>query len=158
MDTNEEATIVWTSLLYDIPDRVGIAALHQCLRQKEFPPKPADIIRIAETMRKDKPPLAEAAWNEVSRNLNQYVKPEWSHPLIEKTVRTMGFLNLCLSTNGDYDRVQFMKIYNSYKEREREDHLNVISSQGASLLADHPACGAVAALAEKFDGREEKCS
>lgn len=133
-DASEKSIFLWKSFLSEYPDEVGLAAMHQCLKTKEFPPKPADIIRIAETMRKDQPPLAEDAWREVSRKLNPYQKPVWSHSLIDQAVKSMGYSRLCASQLPEYDRSQFIKTYEKYRERSRQEERNRISFGNAPAL------------------------
>lgn len=149
IEDSEENVLLWCSLLNDFSDEIGFAALHQHLSHSIYQPRPADINRIADTMREDRPPLAEAAWREVLSKLNQYVKPEWSHPLIEKAVRSMGFLNLCLSTTPDYDRTQFIKTYESFKQREKQDEMNMISMSGSKRIST-AVNGEILRLSEKF--------
>lgn len=134
-DASEKSIFLWKSFLSEYPDEVGLAAMHQCLKTKEFPPKPADIIRIAETMRKDQLPLAEDAWREVSLKLNPYQKPKWSHPLIEQAVKSLGYSRLCTSQSPEYDHSQFIKTYEKYKERSQQEERNRISFGNTPTLA-----------------------
>lgn len=145
IEDSEENAMLWSSFLIEYPDEIGLAALHQHLKTSSFSPKPADISRIAETMRTDKPPLAEDAWREVSKNLNQYKKPEWSHELIAKTVKSIGYLVLCMSENPEFSRNQFIKTYEKYCNRQQQDERNAISLGNSKLLES-----AVLQLGEKM--------
>lgn len=133
-DASEKSIFLWKSFLSEYPDEVGLAAVHQCLKVKEFPPKPADIIRIADTMRRDGSPLAEDAWREVSSKLDVYQRQEWSHPLIELAVKSMGYYRLCVSQSPEYDRAQFIKTYEKYQERSLQEERNQSSFRNTAFL------------------------
>lgn len=71
-------------------------------------------------------PTATEAWGEVMHAFEMvgyYHTPEWSHPAIAKTVDAMGWQQLCLSENGMADRAHFIKLYEVYVKRVRDDSL-----------------------------------
>ena len=123
LDGTKENVIFWQALLADLPDEVGLAALMVHLKTSPFPPKVADICRIAESMKENKPPMGEEAWLEVRKKLNPYQKPEWSHPLIGEVVRYLGYSRLCISTRPGDDMEQFVKVYERLIERKKQEGL-----------------------------------
>ena len=134
IEDSRENALLWKSLLEEYPNEVGLAAMHRFLKGSVYSPKPADIIRIAETMRQDRPPLAEEAWQEVRKKLNQYQAPQWSHLLIEKTVKSLGYFYLCMSDSPEYDRTQFLKTYEKYREYYLDEEQNKLSLGSTSFL------------------------
>lgn len=134
IEDSKENALLWKSLLEEYPDEVGLAAMHQFLKVSVYSPKPADIVRIADTMRTNRPPLAEEAWQEVTKKLNQYHVPRWSHFLIEKTVKSLGYFYLCMSDSPEYDRMQFIKTYEKYRENELQEERNQLSLRSTPFL------------------------
>ena len=69
-------------------------------------------------------PSAQEAWEEVQQACNRVGHrkiPSWSHPLIEKTVNSMGWVNICLSEEPDWQRNYFIKAYDLFLKRADED-------------------------------------
>jgi hypothetical protein len=50
--------------------------------------------------------------------------PQWSHPLIGKTVSRIGLREMFESENMGILMAQFIRVYNNYREEEREESLN----------------------------------
>ena len=134
LDGTKENVIFWQALLADLPDEVGLAALMVHLKTSPFPPKVADICRIAESMKENKPPMGEEAWLEVRKKLNPYQKPEWSHPLIGEAVRYLGYSRLCMSTRPGDDMEQFVEVYERLVERKKQEGLVEGIKEGIGLL------------------------
>ena len=120
----------WAIVMPDISFSQAQAAIVKILREKQFIPTPADIIKAVESMFPDPcaPPSAEAAWKEVISQLNSYAPPKaYSHPLIMETVATFDYVDeLCRCNNDDLGikRAQFVKTYNNLSERAKEKKRN----------------------------------
>lgn len=76
-------------------------------------------------------PTAEEAWEEVRKKLDPFKAQIWSHPLIERTVKTIGYRNLCYSETPGADMARFLKIYDSYRKRE----IDIIQNERINKLA-----------------------
>jgi hypothetical protein len=66
------------------------------------------------------------AWAEVERSFRTHGlykgPPEWSHPLIGETIKTLGsYADLCRSTNHVADRAHFLRAYEALLEKYREE-------------------------------------
>jgi hypothetical protein len=119
----------WMMILSDIPYQVAEAALIKVLSTSKFFPVPADIREMALSFVPG-PPSAENAWGEVrdyissGHNEIQYqyngVKPEWSDPLIEKTVSQIGLREMFNCENINILMAQFIKIYNRNKDESKD--------------------------------------
>ena len=68
-------------------------------------------------------PTAWDAWAEVSKRFGTHGHaslPEFSHPLIKRTVDGVGgWRELCMSTNNVADRARFVQAYEALARRER---------------------------------------
>jgi hypothetical protein len=143
----EALATVWRMVLNDIPYKLAEAALIKVLSKNKFFPAPAEIKEAAYSLIPG-PPSAEEAWAEVrevitsSHLLTAYQYngwiPQWSHELVKKTVREMGFRELCASENIGITMAQFKKHYDNNKMAHKEKHLNeqILSLTGAKKLLD----------------------
>jgi hypothetical protein len=121
-------------VLEEVPFKVAEAAVRKVLSTHTFFPVPAEIYQAAMSFRLDKPPAAEAAWAEVRKVITsghlaiEYYyngqMPQWSHPLIGKTVSRIGLREMFESENMGILMAQFIRVYNNYREEEREESLN----------------------------------
>lgn len=142
---------IYFQTLQDIPsDELKAAVLH-CLTEsgRAFAPSIGEIRGAVSDLRRAAAnvPGAYDAWMEVCRaiaDVGSYGTPDWSSPLIERTVKSLGWRNLCLSENQVADRARFLQAYEQLMERAvREDMLlpdvrGYIEERGGRLL-DAPA-------------------
>jgi hypothetical protein len=145
-DEIDELTRVWGLVLNDVPYSLAEAALVKILKTSRFFPAPAEIWEAAYSLVPG-PPSAEEAWAEVREVITsghlltayQYNGwlPQWSHELVEKTVREMGFRELCASENISITMAQFKKAYELNKAQYREKQINrsvLIATKNTELL------------------------
>jgi hypothetical protein len=126
-DKDMKATaMLWQKLLADLTYEQAEAALVKTLFSAKFFPTIAEIREAHKAIVNAGIPTAEEAWKEVLRNLNPYRAPQWSCPIIQDAVRTMGFLQLCNSENPSIDRAQFIKIYNNLRDRQQDRQENEV--------------------------------
>jgi hypothetical protein len=121
-------------VLEEIPFKVAEAAVRKVLSSNVFFPSPAEIYQAALSFRLDKPPAAEAAWAEVRKVITSghlaieyYYNgkvPQWSHELISKTVSRIGLREMFDSENMGILMSQFIRVYNNYRDEEKEDAIN----------------------------------
>ena len=120
-----ETMTVYKQLLSDIPvDYLKAGCLKHATENKWFP-SVAELRAAAFDVMTNKPtiPSAFEAWQEVRESILKYGrdrKPLFSHPVIERSVNVMGWKELCLSENSDYDRAHFFKVYESMLYRAEE--------------------------------------
>jgi hypothetical protein len=143
----EALTTVWRMVLNDIPYKLAEAALIKVLSTNKFFPAPAEIKEAAYSLMPG-PPTAEEAWAEVreiitsGHLLSEYQYngwlPQWSHELVKKTVREMGFRELCASENIGITMAQFKKHYDNNKTVHKERVLNqsILMLTGANKLLE----------------------
>lgn len=145
--TNE----VYYQDLKDIPaDELLLAARH-CRSEagRKFAPSVGEIRGAVMELRRASMniPSAYDAWQEVLRvisDVGSYGSPEWSSPLIEKVVNSLGWRNLCMSENQVSDRARFLEAYEQLSNRAEKETMLIpevrayLEDHGAKLL-DAPA-------------------
>ena len=98
-------------------------------------------------------PSSFEAWNEFlqqARAVGHMGTPEFSHPLVAKTVKVLGWRELCLSENQVADRARFIQAYEQLAERASRDMVMLPSVKG---YIDNTASDAIKLLADKMGGR-----
>ena len=143
--------IYWQTLK-DIPsDELKPAVLH-CISEagRAFAPSIGEIRGAVSSLRRAAMNTHDSysAWQEVLQQIaavGSYGTPSFSSPLIARTVRNLGWRNLCLSENQTADRARFVDAYEQLLERaSREDMLlpevrGYIERRGAVLLEEKHA-------------------
>jgi hypothetical protein len=135
----------WSIMLADMPYELAGYAVKKCIAQSKYFPSVAEI-RDAATTKLPEIPTAEAAWEEVRKKIGsgstlinlQYnrIKPEWSHKLIERAVEAIGLWELLNSENQSYDRTQFLKFYESFKQHEVSNRRDGFLLQGEQKMIE----------------------
>ena len=100
----------------------------------KFPPTIADIREGSAALLGFTPSLASDAWEEVQEQIREvglYGVPTFSDDettgAIRRTMKTIGWRNLCMSTNQDTLRAHFLKVHN---ERRPAMQQEILSSRG----------------------------
>ena len=127
MQSTDPAPIVaaWSLMLADLDPVVAKAAVIKVCRESDYFPSVARIVAAAEELdpRNEKLPTAAEAWEEVERLIIQfgpYRAPQYSCDLVRRTVRAIGWLQLCCSENPAADRAHFLKLYESMRSKHKE--------------------------------------
>jgi len=118
---------LWLRMLSDIPYNVAEKAVIRILATAKYFPTVAEIREAANELTAPKLPTPGEAWAEVlkqMRKVGSYGKPKFSHQVIEKAVNSIGWQELCMSTNTTADRAHFMKIYETLCKRAKEEKVN----------------------------------
>ena len=127
MQSKDPAPIVaaWSLMLADLDPVVAKAAVIKVCRESDYFPSVARIVAAAEELdpRNEKLPTAAEAWEEVEKLIIQfgpYRAPQYSCDLVRRTVRAIGWLQLCCSENPAADRAHFLKLYESMRSKHKE--------------------------------------
>lgn len=137
MQITEMTVDLWHELLGDIEFNVAKTAVKKLILESPYPPTIADIRKqVAEiTTQPDDRIDAAEAWGEVLRAIRHHgyycekEALESMSPRTAKVVQYMGWREICLSTDIDVVRGQFMKMYNAVTEREKQERLLPFSLQ-----------------------------
>lgn len=124
---------LYAKLLADIPGEILEASAHQLMAESKFFPSVAEWREMAHKLMTGAHniPTAYEAWENAMGQVGlcgEYYRyqvnaryPEYSHPLVEKAVKIIGYRHLLMSENIAVDRAHFFKIYESLVNREEED-------------------------------------
>lgn len=150
-DLNSKRRIdLYCEMLSDLDIEPLKAAARQHIAVNKWPPSVAELRDMAASVTRPELPTWADAWEEVWHAVTTigYIgKPQWSHPLIAKTVQSMGgWLTMCQIQvdNLSTERAQFNRMYDAHASR---------ATRHASLLPDVRALavknGALPAPAEE---------
>lgn len=157
---------IYYRLLQDISsDELKAAVLH-CVSEpgRAFAPSIGEIRGAVGDLRKHvaNVPTSYEAWQEVLRQISDvgsYGSPQFSNPLIDSTVRALGWRNLCLSENQTADRARFVQCYEQLLSRAERDDLMLpevkgyIEANGAPML---PPGAQIKMLADRLAALRER--
>jgi len=127
------ATIaMYMALLSDIPIESLEAAVLWCGAHYKFFPA-VEEIREAALIKVNPPPLDIEAWAEVQDTelIGGWQLPEFSHPLITRTVELLEWYRIVRNRHQDAMRVEFIKAYNRVVAREAERAIAITDTEGA---------------------------
>jgi hypothetical protein len=134
--------------LKDIPsNELQIAAQH-CRSEagRKFAPSVGELRGAVMELRRSSLniPSSYSAWEEVRvqiiENGGDFGKPAWSHPLIERAVKSIGWRELRMSENQTADRARFIQAYEQITERAEKENMLIpevrqhLLNNGAKLL------------------------
>ena len=137
---NDYMMDLWFQQLKDLDYKIAEAALNKWVATNRWSPTIADIREIATTFCLGELPDWGAAWDEVLIAIRRYgtyrafEAVESLSPITQKTVKRLGYLELCRSDNLTADRANFRDIYNTLASREKEnaqlpEHIRDLISQ-----------------------------
>lgn len=149
----------WSLMLIDLDPLLARAAIVKICRSSPFFPSVSQIVTAAEELDPsgEKLPVAAEAWEEVSgliQSVGPYRAPTYSCDLVKRTVRAIGWRQLCLSENPEADRAHFLRLYESLRSRHRGNCENeaALSLSGMGEVVRNLA----AAITEnKLEGRNQ---
>jgi hypothetical protein len=139
---------IFFQTLQDIPSEELKVAVLNCLTEagRAFAPSIGEIRGAVANLRRTAAnvPSSYEAWQEVltqmSINGGDYGTPVWSHPLVERVVRQLGWRNLRMSEDQTADRARFVQAYDQLLNRAMSEETMLpevkgyIQSQGGQLL------------------------
>ncbi|MEO6566718.1 MAG: replicative helicase loader/inhibitor [Casimicrobiaceae bacterium] len=145
----EFTTEVYYQTLQDIPtEELKAATLHSVSEAgRAFAPSVGEIRGAVAELRgmSANVPSSYDAWEEVQRQLlengGDFGNPVWSHPLIERAMKQMGWRNLRMSENQIADRARFVQCYEQLVDRATRENMllpevrGYIEANGARMLA-----------------------
>lgn len=123
---NDQALELWYKQLSDIPYNVAEVTLNKWVATNKWSPSIADIRQQAAELTQGEAKEWGEAWQETIKAINNYGSYRESEALASmdavtaKTVKMLGFKNLCFSEDLNIDRANFRKIYETEIEREKQ--------------------------------------
>lgn len=122
---------LWTEMLADVPFEVAQIATKKLILESAFPPTISDVRKQIADITADPNDKIDSstAWGEVMKAIRIYGYPrpkealESMSPRTRKTVESMGWQEICQADKAGVVRGQFLKMYDTYTQREKQDAL-----------------------------------
>jgi len=120
---------VWHEMLGDLDYAVANMAVKKLIMQNTFPPAIAEVRKAAAELTNPENLTSSEAWGEVTsaiRNYGYYREGEALASMSLTTaqvVRYMGWREICMSEDIGVIRGQFLRMYEAYAAKERQDAL-----------------------------------
>ena len=122
---------LWADLIGDIPYSLAQAALKKVMMTSEFIPTVAEIRKAAaeSISTKEDELTAGEAWGEVRKAIAACGWPEpgkaydMMSPITQQVVKQIGWHEICMCEEPGVVRGQFMKIFNTTQERDKQNRL-----------------------------------
>jgi len=115
---------VWQKALGDLPLDNLEKAIIKIIVSKKFFPSISEIRSEAVSFAAPVHPQPEEAWAEVMAQLDPYRTPHYSDPLIQRAVKAVGYLNLCMSERIGVERAHFLQIYGAFLQTDTNRQQN----------------------------------
>ena len=118
---------IWYQLIKDIDYESANAAIQKYILTNKFPPTIADIRELSAEVKTGRIPDWGDGWEQVITAIRKYgmyqegKAMESMDEITRKTVKRLGFKNICLSENINHDRANFRMIYEQIAERKQND-------------------------------------
>ena len=131
-----ETLEVWQAMLQDLDGEIVFRAAQDWVLSEEKYPTIAGIRRKSAEISNSLCPTASEAWVEVQdiaerHGIYQFeARPPWSHDVIRRVVKALGYYHICQTDNIATTRAQFTKMYN---ELAKEYNESVITSKQFEL-------------------------
>ena len=124
--STEYTTEVYFQTLKDIPgDLLKVATLHSIAENgRQFAPSVGELRGAVLDLQKigNDVPSSFEAWQEVQQQIvengGDFGNPVFSHPIVEKTVKAIGWRNLRMSEDVTADRARFIQAYEQFASRD----------------------------------------
>ena len=130
----KESVAIYQDLLGDLEYVQVEKAVRDLLKTTDKWLSVAAIRRKVAENGKQLAPSKATAWAEVreaAATIGRSGRPEWSHPSIAEAVRTIGWYDICMSTNQETTRAQFWRCY---EEIVKEHDTYVLTEAGQLAL------------------------
>lgn len=131
MQVTEAMVSLWHELLGDLDFGIAKMAVKKLILESPYPPTIADVRKRAveiTTLPEERIDASEA-WGEVMKAIRFYgyyreaEAMESMPPMVAKVAKYMGWQEICHSERPDVVRGQFLRMYETVANREKQDRL-----------------------------------
>lgn len=130
-EPDDAKVALWHELFGDVDFQVAQVALKRLMLTSEYPPTIADMRRqvAAVTTPADDQITPAEAWGMVVHAIREYGNYREAEalasfpPVVQRTVKCIGWKELCLSEEPDVIRAQFMRMVGQIAERRQQEAL-----------------------------------
>lgn len=133
----KETAIVYHDLLQELNASEVMKSAKELVRESEWFPSPAQLLKSVARARGVMSPVAVTAWQEVCREVahkGQMGIPEFSHATTQAVVASIGWRNICMSENADVLRSNFIKLYNDMATQADRITLSEVTESRSNAL------------------------
>jgi len=126
----------WHDAIKHVDFEIAVRATKEAIMMEERTPSVAVFLSYVEEAQGLTAPSYEDAITEVLEKLitvGRYQTPEWSNELIERSVRSIGWLNIC-DSEDDYWKNDFRRAYTNMSHRDSKENKIAITSNDIKFL------------------------
>lgn len=137
---SKETVAMYHRAFGDLSSENVMAAAEVWVMTEERYPTIAGLRKLAASLTGSLALSADEAWLEVSTVAYEYGtdrdgRPRWSTDLVRQAVRTIGYWEICVSSNPSAVRAQFLKVYGELKSRHDSQIITSVGFTGEQRLA-----------------------
>ena len=129
--------MTWHDAIKNIDFEVAVQATKEAILNEERTPSIGTFLGYVEEVQGLTAPDYEEAITEVLNKLGsvgRYGTPTWSNELIERSIRSIGWLRIC-NSEDDYWRNDFRRAYTNMSNRDsKENKIAIASNDMKSLI------------------------
>lgn len=118
---HEKADVAYHMGLSDLDYADVMAVIPELIRNQKFAPVSVEIRRLVLADRLESIPTAAEAWEEVSKQIRECgTRREYffTHPLIDRIVKALGWYLLVNSERPHQDRKDFIAMYTEFRDKQ----------------------------------------
>ena len=135
----KETAIVFHDILKELPRTEVMSAAKELVRECDWFPSPAQVLRAVARANGLLSPIPAFAWQEVLaevRRVGKGEEPKFSHATTQAVVKAMGWREICMSDNANVLRSNFLKLYQDLSlASDRESLSKVVSGSLDALIS-----------------------
>lgn len=137
---NEPAMQLWYDMLQDLSYDLVQISIQKWVATNKWSPSISELRQIAMGLCSDDTNDWGEAWEKVRRAISRYGSYQELEALdsmdevTRKCVKSIGWMNLCMSEELSIERASFRKLYETYSERQKE--VNLLPNRLVSLIEE----------------------
>ncbi len=124
-------TALWFDMIGDLSFKVAQMALKKVMLTSQYPPTVAEVRKAAAEIMTPQTETLDAgkAWGEVTKAIGKwgFYEPEKAFemmsPLTQQVVKQLSWREICMCEETGVIRGEFMRMFNSLSERQKQDKL-----------------------------------
>lgn len=133
----KETARVFHEVLNHLEHEKVMEACREIVRESEFFPSAAEVLRSVARAQGVLSPPATAAWTDVLKQVNRHGMqgtPEFAHATIAAVVQSLGWRNICMSENQEVLRSNFLRMYDEVARDIDRKRLSEASQKPSDAL------------------------
>lgn len=123
-ERRQDTVELYERMLLDLDCAAANAAVARLIQSSKFLPSIAEVRQAVHSVQAGPRRTGLEAWGDVTRAIRytgSYRSPKFADPIVAHVVDSLGWLELCRSTNDVADRARFVEAYDAVAARERSE-------------------------------------